>query len=55
MERSFLAGIGVGMAAGAAAVLMIAPPDKKKLMRSRMGKTIRTIGSVVDAISDAVT
>ncbi len=46
----FLKGIGVGVAVGAVMAAAVIPMDKRKLMRSGAGRTIRAIGQVVDSI-----
>lgn len=46
-------GIGVGLVAGMIVTAAVVPIDKRKLMRSGTGKTIKTIGQVVDTITGA--
>jgi hypothetical protein len=54
MNNAFLKGMGLGIVAGTTIAMMVSPPDKKKLMHSRMGRTIKTVGDIVEGIADAV-
>ncbi len=46
----FFAGIGIGMAAGAAVCLVMAPPDRRKLRKTPTG---RVICGVMDEVERA--
>ncbi len=47
--KSFMAGLGVGMAAGA--MLEAAMMPKKKSMKCTSGKMMRSIGDIIDNIA----
>jgi predicted small secreted protein len=51
--RSFMKGIGIGVAAGALLTAAVVPMDKKRLMRSKAGRTIRSVGTFVEGVRDA--
>lgn len=51
--QGFLKGMGMGIVAGAMITMAVVPMDKKRVMRSPMGKTIKTIGNVCGSIHDA--
>ncbi|MDR0381602.1 MAG: hypothetical protein LBH86_06375 [Oscillospiraceae bacterium] len=44
----FLKGIGVGVAVGAAVATALVPVDRKRIFRSRAGRTLRAIGHAVE-------
>jgi gas vesicle protein len=44
----FLKGVGVGAAVGAALTAALIPADRKRLLRSRAGRTLRAIGHAVE-------
>ncbi len=48
--KAFLKGMGIGLAVGATVTAVIAPIDKKKVMKSGAGKAIRAIGEVMEHI-----
>ena len=48
-KKNFFIGAGIGMAIGSAAVMAMRP--KKRTMKSAVGKTLKTMGEVVDSIS----
>ena len=51
-SKTFLKGLGIGMAAGMAVALMAVP--KKKGGKSMAGKAIKALGDIVDNVSDAL-
>ena len=48
-KKNFILGMGMGLAVGGAAAMMMKP--KKSKMKSAVGKTLKTMGDVADAIS----
>lgn len=52
MNNGFLRGMGMGLIAGALVTAAVIPIDKKKVMRSGAGKTIKAISHVVEGLSD---
>jgi len=50
-ERNFLKGIGLGVMAGAAVGAMMMPRKKTKLKKAA-GKAMKTVGHVMEEISD---
>ena len=48
----FIAGIGIGMAAGAAVSMMLAPPDKKKMRKTPTGRMICNVMDGVEHVFD---
>lgn len=51
--RMLLKGIGLGVLAGTVITAAIIPMDKKRIMRSKAGKALKTISHVVDGVTDA--
>ena len=51
-KSNFLIGVGVGMVAGGFVGMKIMP--KKHSMKSTIGKTLSSIGDVIDSVSDAI-
>ena len=49
-KMSFVKGMGIGMAAGAAVGMLVAP-KKQKLT---IGKALRSVGDVVDSVTGAI-
>jgi len=47
----FLKGVGIGMVVGAAVTVAFAPMDKRKIMRSKPGRTIRAIGHLLENLT----
>ena len=45
---AFLKGMGVGLVVGAAVTGLVAPVDKKKMMKSGAGRTIKAIGEAME-------
>ena len=50
--KSFMAGLGIGMAAGAALEAVMMP--KKKGMKCGSGKMMRNIGDIIDNIAGMI-
>jgi gas vesicle protein len=48
MFGPFAKGVGVGLIAGAAVGLMISPKTKKKVLKSRPVRALRSIGEAVE-------
>ncbi|MCL2085101.1 MAG: hypothetical protein FWH06_07585 [Oscillospiraceae bacterium] len=51
--NGFMKGVCVGMMTGVALTMTVAPLDKKRIMRSPVGKTFKTCKSVINDIHDA--
>ncbi|MCL1820343.1 MAG: hypothetical protein FWG36_06785 [Oscillospiraceae bacterium] len=51
--NGFIKGVGIGMAAGAAITMAVVPVDKRRMMKSPMGKSYKTICGMCDSIRDA--
>ena len=47
----FVKGIGVGLVVGAAVATAVVPVDKRKLMHSGTGRTLRALGNVLDHLT----
>ena len=47
----FLKGVGVGLIVGAAVTAAVVPVDKRKLMHSGTGRTLRALGNVLDHLT----
>ena len=52
-QHQFLKGVGIGMAAGAALGMAMAPKKKTNLKKAA-GRAIKTVGEVVENISAAI-
>jgi hypothetical protein len=52
--QGFFKGIGMGMVAGAILTAAVLPVDKRKVMRSPVGRTMKKIGNVCGSIHDAL-
>ena len=52
-QHHFLKGMGLGMAAGAALAMAVAPRKKSNLKKAA-GRAIKTVGEVVENISEAI-
>ena len=48
--NGLIKGIGLGMVAGIVITACVVPMDRRKIMRSGAGKTIRAIGHVMENI-----
>jgi len=48
MFGSFMKGMGIGLIAGATVGLMVSPKTRKKVMRSKPVRAIRSIGEAVE-------
>ena len=53
MNGGFIKGMGMGLVAGVLVTAMALPMDKKRVMRSGAGKTIKAIGRVAEGLSSA--
>ena len=51
--KSLIKGIGIGIIAGSVLTAAVVPLDKKRMMRSKAGRTVRAIGQAVDGICGA--
>ena len=51
-KANFLIGMGIGVAAGSAAVIGLSSGKKKS--KNLLSKTLKTMGEVVDAVSDSM-
>ncbi len=51
--RGFMKGMGMGVMVGAALTMVMVPLDKKKIMKSNVGRTIRSVGSMMETLQDA--
>ncbi|MDO4815691.1 MAG: hypothetical protein Q4A83_03685 [Bacillota bacterium] len=51
-KTNFLVGMGLGMAVGSCAGAMMKP--RKKNPKNVVGKTLKTMGDVVDAVSSSM-
>ena len=49
-KRNFYVGMGLGLAVGGAAMLVMRP--KKSGMQTMVGRTLKTMGEAADAVSD---
>ena len=49
-KRNFYVGMGLGLAVGGAAMLVMRP--KKRGMQTMVGRTLKTMGEAADAVSD---
>ena len=45
---AFLKGMGVGLVVGATVTGLVAPMDKKKMMKGGAGRTLKAIGEAVE-------
>ena len=50
-KKQFMVGMGMGLAVGGAAALVMKP--KKSKMKSAVGKTLKTMGEVAETISSS--
>lgn len=53
MMAGFFKGMGMGIVAGAAITMALVPVDKRRMMKSPVGKTMKTICNVYEGIQDA--
>jgi hypothetical protein len=51
--HTFIKGVGLGIIAGAALTAAVVPVDRRKFMRSPVGKACKTVSSVAEDIRDA--
>lgn len=51
--KALLKGIGIGMVAGSLLTAAVIPMDKKRVMRSKAGRAMRTMGQIVEGVCDA--
>ncbi len=49
--NSMIKGVGVGLLAGIVLTATVMPMDRKKIMRSGAGKTIKAIGHVIEGMT----
>lgn len=54
MNGKFTIGVGLGMAAGAAAALMIKSECCGKPSRSKVGRCLKSMGDIIESITDAI-
>ena len=50
-HNGFLKGMGIGLVVGAVVTATCVPIDKRKMMRSGPGRTLRAIGHVLDNLT----
>lgn len=53
-KHEFMRGMGLGMAAGAALGMALAPKKKKTNLKKAAGRAIKSVGEVVENITDAM-
>ena len=53
-KHEFLRGMGMGMVAGAALGMAMAPKKRKMNLKKAAGRAIQTVGEAVENISDAM-
>jgi hypothetical protein len=53
--KSLCKGIGIGLVAGSLLTAAVIPMDRKRIMRSKAGRTLRTVGQVVEGICGSLT
>ena len=51
-SKTLVKGIGIGIVAGSLLTACVIPMDKKRIMRSRAGRTLRAVGQVVEGVYD---
>lgn len=51
-KTNFLVGMGIGLGVGSAAVIGLS--SNKKSSKNLVGKTLKTMGEVVDAVSNSI-
>jgi uncharacterized membrane protein AbrB (regulator of aidB expression) len=51
--KSLFKGIGIGLLAGSVLAACVLPVDKKRLMRTKAGRTFRAVGQAVEGVCDA--
>lgn len=53
MMTGFFKGVGMGMVAGVAITMAVVPVDRRRMMKSPVGKTMKTVCGVYEGIKDA--
>ncbi|MCL2004287.1 MAG: hypothetical protein FWG72_09845 [Oscillospiraceae bacterium] len=53
--KSLMKGIGIGVIAGSLLTAAVLPIDKKRVSRSKAGRSLRTVGQVVEGICNSLT
>ena len=51
--RNFAKGVGVGMVVGSAIGMTVSAANKKGSKQHKMGKTLKTVGDIVESIGNA--
>jgi hypothetical protein len=51
--KSLVKGIGIGILAGSILTAAVIPMDKRRVMRSKAGRTLRAVGQAAEGICDA--
>lgn len=51
--NGFIKGIGMGVVAGAMITMAVVPVDKRRMMKSPVGKTVRSVCDMCGSIRDA--
>jgi predicted small secreted protein len=52
--KALMKGIGIGIVAGSLVTAAIIPMDRKRLARTKAGRTLRSVGQVVEGICDSL-
>lgn len=52
--RKFMTGLGIGMVAGGALCMMMAPKAKRNDGKRMMSRALKGMGDVIDDVSDAL-
>jgi hypothetical protein len=50
--KGFFRGVGMGLVAGAALTMAVVPVDKRRMAKSPVGKTMKTVCNMYDSIRD---
>jgi gas vesicle protein len=53
-SMNFVKGVGVGLVLGSAVSMVVMPHNNKRNGKNMIGKALRTMGEVIESISDAV-
>ena len=53
-SKPLLKGIGIGLAVGTLLTAAVIPMDKKRVARSKAGRTLRTVGQVIEGVCDSI-
>jgi hypothetical protein len=53
-SKSLFRGVGIGLVAGALLTAAVIPVDKRRVSRSKAGRTLRTVGQVIEGVCDSL-